>query len=500
MSTLLLWLKTFYTTIGQYPTLYDFLAITQEDLICWEYHLDNPNMSVNPKLFQSTLILPPMYSGEMSHHMCDSGESNNSSICHTTNKTCLSICQSCQPSICHTTNKICPSICQSRQLSVSHIIKMTCPSICQIYILSVHHTIMMTSPSVHQSYITSDHCTNLTTSPSVCQSCQSSVSHTIELTNPSICQPYDTSVHHTNITTRLSVCPSHQSSDHHTTTMACPSVCQSNHSSDSHTMTKTSPSLCQSHIPSVCHNIILTSLSICPLQDSSVRQPTRDVVRPPIWLTVCSSSVTSILPSANSMVKIHMSIPERKIPNTLNPGKIPFGCTPTDSSVHHTGSLSINSSPSAANPSKFLCNSGEKNVVNCLHKNLVKSPSVSTSYVMSVIAPIHASSIQPVHTSYITSVIAPICASSIQPVHTSCVMSVIAPLHALPIPSVNPSNDEHQEFLDGFPGTKYGEKNPSKIMVKFPDDITLTLHQVKFPEETPDTTKGVIYPGNLLST
>ena len=28
MSTLLLWLKTFYATIGQYPTLYDFLAIT----------------------------------------------------------------------------------------------------------------------------------------------------------------------------------------------------------------------------------------------------------------------------------------------------------------------------------------------------------------------------------------------------------------------------------------------------------------------------------------
>ena len=27
MSTLILWLKTFYTTIGQYPTLYDYLAI-----------------------------------------------------------------------------------------------------------------------------------------------------------------------------------------------------------------------------------------------------------------------------------------------------------------------------------------------------------------------------------------------------------------------------------------------------------------------------------------
>ena len=51
MSTLILWLKTFYTTIGQYPTLYDSLAISQEDLICWEYHLDNPNTSLNPTFF-----------------------------------------------------------------------------------------------------------------------------------------------------------------------------------------------------------------------------------------------------------------------------------------------------------------------------------------------------------------------------------------------------------------------------------------------------------------
>ena len=33
LSTLLSWLKRFYTNIGQYPTLYDFLAITGEDLI-----------------------------------------------------------------------------------------------------------------------------------------------------------------------------------------------------------------------------------------------------------------------------------------------------------------------------------------------------------------------------------------------------------------------------------------------------------------------------------
>ena len=74
MGTLILWTKTFYTTIGQYPTLYNYLAITREDLIRWEYHLDNPNTSVNPKFFRSTLILPPVYSGEVSHHMRDSLE------------------------------------------------------------------------------------------------------------------------------------------------------------------------------------------------------------------------------------------------------------------------------------------------------------------------------------------------------------------------------------------------------------------------------------------
>ena len=47
LNTIILWSKTFYTTIGQYPTLYDFLAITQDELILWEYHLDNPNTCVN---------------------------------------------------------------------------------------------------------------------------------------------------------------------------------------------------------------------------------------------------------------------------------------------------------------------------------------------------------------------------------------------------------------------------------------------------------------------
>ena len=51
LSTLILWLKTFYTTVGQYPTLYDFLAIIQDELILWEHHLDNPNTRAKLKLF-----------------------------------------------------------------------------------------------------------------------------------------------------------------------------------------------------------------------------------------------------------------------------------------------------------------------------------------------------------------------------------------------------------------------------------------------------------------
>ena len=127
-------------------------------------------------------------------------------------------------------------------------------------------------------------------------------------------------------------------------------------------------------------------------------------------------------------------------------------------------------------------------MVNYLHKNPVKSPTVSTSYVTSVIAPICASSVQTVHSSCDTSVIAPVCASSIQPICTSCIAPVCAPIHALPVLSLHRYDDECQEFLDGFPGNEYGERSLSKIMVKFPHNVTLTLQQAKFPEETPDTT------------
>ena len=111
---------------------------------------------------------------------------------------------------------------------------------------------------------------------------------------------------------------------------------------------------------------------------------------------------------------------------------------------------------------------------------------------MPFVAPVRASSIQSIHTSCIMSVVAPVHALSVQPIHTSCIMSVIEPVCASPVPSIHPYDDEHQEFPDEFPGTKCGEKNPSEITVKFPHNITLTLQQVKFPEETPDTTKRVI--------
>ena len=79
-------------------------------------------------------------------------------------------------------------------------------------------------------------------------------------------------------------------------------------------------------------------------------------------------------------------------------------------------------------------------------------------------------------------------------------MSVSAPVHASPVLSVHPYDDKRQEFPDGYPGTKYGEKKPSEIMVKFPHDVTLTLQQAKFPEETPDTTMRVICLGNFMLT
>ena len=49
--------ETFYTTIGQYPTLYDFLAITPKDITCLNYYQTYPNKFARLKIFQPTLLL-----------------------------------------------------------------------------------------------------------------------------------------------------------------------------------------------------------------------------------------------------------------------------------------------------------------------------------------------------------------------------------------------------------------------------------------------------------
>ena len=167
--------KKFYTTIGQYPILYNFLIIAHKDITHLNYYLTYLNKCVKPKLFQSTLLPPPLYSGEMSHHMHDSGESNNPSVCHTFNMTSPSICHSRQTSVHHTVKMISPSLCQSHDLSVCHTVNTTSPSLCQSQSLSACHTIN-------------------TTSPSVCQSHNLSFCNTINVTSPSVCQLHDSSV------------------------------------------------------------------------------------------------------------------------------------------------------------------------------------------------------------------------------------------------------------------------------------------------------------------
>ena len=42
--------KTFYTTIGHYPTLHNFLAITPKDISHWEYYQAYPNKCAKPNI------------------------------------------------------------------------------------------------------------------------------------------------------------------------------------------------------------------------------------------------------------------------------------------------------------------------------------------------------------------------------------------------------------------------------------------------------------------
>ena len=184
------------------------------------------------------------------------------------------------------------------------------------------------------------------------------------------------------------------------------------------------------------------------------------------------------------------------------PGKLPFVHASTASSVDPSVSPSITLSLSAEQLSKIPSNNGEKHAVNYLNEITVLSLPICTSYGMSVTAPICALSIPSVHTPYGTTVIVPVHASSIPSIHTlyvpsictSYVMSVVSPVSASPVPSGHLTNDERQEFPDEFPGTNNGEKLPSKITAKIPDDITLSLHQAKFLVGTPGITDGVKYP------
>ena len=45
-----------YTTIGKNPTLYNFLAITPEEITCLNYYLMYPNKCAKLKIFQPILL------------------------------------------------------------------------------------------------------------------------------------------------------------------------------------------------------------------------------------------------------------------------------------------------------------------------------------------------------------------------------------------------------------------------------------------------------------
>ena len=85
------------------------------------------------------------------------------------------------------------------------------------------------------------------------------------------------------------------------------------------------------------------------------------------------------------------------------------------------------------------------------------------------------------------------------PVSSSLVTSVIASICASSIPSIHLSDDKCQEILEEFPGTNYGGRHPSKILVKIPADVTLTLHNAKFPEKTPGISNVVNFLVGFLS-
>ena len=75
---------------------------------------------------------------------------------------------------------------------------------------------------------------------------------------------------------------------------------------------------------------------------------------------------------------------------------------------------------------------------------------------------------------------------------TSSVTSIIAPICASSILFVHPSDNECQEILEEFYGTNYREKDLAEIVAKIPDNVALTLHIAEFPETTSGTFNGGI--------
>ena len=139
-----------------------------------------------------------------------------------------------------------------------------------------------------------------------------------------------------------------------------------------------------------------------------------------------------------------------KFPKVQISGIFPSICTSSDSSISPSGSPSFTLPPSAENLLKIPGNHGEKNAVSYMHEIPLKIPTV----------------------------------------HTSSMASVIAPISTSSVPSVHLSHGKCQEIPEEFPGTNYGEKFLVEIMAKIPDDATLALHNAKFPEKTPGNYNG----------
>ena len=110
LSTLILWSKLSTLLVVNIPTLYNFLAFTPEEISHWDYYLTYPNKFVILNIFQPTLLSAPLYL----HHMHDSGESLDVSVCHTVNTTSLPVCQLHELSVCQPEcDSIVSSICQA---------------------------------------------------------------------------------------------------------------------------------------------------------------------------------------------------------------------------------------------------------------------------------------------------------------------------------------------------------------------------------------------------